>query len=385
MGSRGIRRIDTVEDFLKAVDVARNFSRSKTVIVEEYVPGEEYSIDALVVNGKVYFTGIADRHIFFPPYFVEMGHTIPTTTDGRSLSLIKETFIDALRALGIRDGAAKGDVKWTGERAVIGEVAARLSGGYMSGWTFPYSSGVDLTGAALNQAVGEHPGDLRPSVHNYSAERAFISIPGTVAAVEKLQGARLLTGIREVFLRTGPGDRVDFPTNNVEKCGNFIAVMEHREDAIEAAEEACRRVFVRLKPGETSTFRFLFCGAGDFAPQAFRISDPKNGRVLAAMEDFRLLAPGRRKQPLIALIPLPRPEAETSRDWHGTLFPAALDMTREYCKGMLVGSPGDADILIGGLFWEAFLRGGIQGGVWIIETLHSGYLEQFLEQKRECR
>ena len=46
--------------------------------MEEYLEGPEFSLDALVYNGEVEIYGIADRHIFFPPYFIEMGHTLPS-------------------------------------------------------------------------------------------------------------------------------------------------------------------------------------------------------------------------------------------------------------------------------------------------------------------
>ena len=46
--------------------------------MEEYMEGPEFSIDALVYDGTMTITGFADRHIFFPPYFIEMGHTMPT-------------------------------------------------------------------------------------------------------------------------------------------------------------------------------------------------------------------------------------------------------------------------------------------------------------------
>ena len=92
--------------------------------------------------------------------------------------------------VGLTHGAAKGDVKLTASGPMIGEIAGRLSGGYMSGWTFPYSSGIDLTGAALDLAVGDRPRTLEPTVSWVSAERAWISIPGVVESVSGYETAR---------------------------------------------------------------------------------------------------------------------------------------------------------------------------------------------------
>ncbi len=50
----------------------------------------------------------------------------------------------------------------------------------MSGWTFPYSSGVSVIKAAMNIAAGKPSGLGKISYNKTAAERAFISIPGFV-------------------------------------------------------------------------------------------------------------------------------------------------------------------------------------------------------------
>ena len=184
MGARGVRRVDSRAELEEAVALALQASRTRRALVEEYLEGPELSIDAITWQGRITLCGVADRHIRFPPYFVEMGHTMPTALEAAQVRRAAEVFRRGVRALGIDGGAAKGDVKVTARGAFIGEIAARLSGGYMSGWTFPFSSGVEVTAAALRIAVGLPPGSMRPARRWTSAERAFISIPGIVAAVE---------------------------------------------------------------------------------------------------------------------------------------------------------------------------------------------------------
>lgn len=374
MGARGIRRVDTEAEYQRAVETARRFSRTGTVIVEEYIDGPEFSIDALVVADEVVFTGIADRHIYFPPYFIEMGHTIPTNTDAEVLAAVKAVFIRAVRALGIRNGAAKGDVKWDGRRAVIGEVAARLSGGYMSGWTFPYCSGVELTGNALQMAVGRPPQSLTPTRQWVSAERAFISIPGVVDSVEYAETARSIRWIEEMFIRVGQGDQVDFPTNNVEKSGNFISAAPQRSAAVEAAESACQTVFVRLRPNDTRTRRFLCADNQTWIPAAYALNLPVNLQTIEKMEKFtdyratydQLTIPSALR---IAVRPLPALESETGCDWHGTPIASAWKKVLALSNATVANGENSADIVIGTVFWHAFLRGGIQGAVWLVESI----------------
>ena len=165
--------------------------------------GPEFSIEALVFDGEFRLTGLADRHIFFPPYFIEMGHTIPSGCAPADAERIIQVFQAGIKALGLTHGAAKGDIKLTSRGPMVGEIAGRLSGGYMSGWTFPYSSGLDLTAAALELAVGNRPSSLDVKRDDVAAERAWISIPGKVRNVYGLETAEKGAFVHDVFPRAG--------------------------------------------------------------------------------------------------------------------------------------------------------------------------------------
>ena len=370
MGARGVRRIDCAQTLESAVKDALSLSRSGRVIVEEYVEGPEFSLDAIIYGGDISLCGIADRHIFFPPYFVEMGHTMPTSFQEEDRKRVVDLFFSGISALGIDNGAAKGDIKLSAKGPVIGEIAARLSGGYMSGWTYPYSSGVRIIEAAMRIAVGLPPGPIDPVKCHTAAERAFISIPGTVQSVDLDLSKG--NGIREVFCKVKPGDEVTFPSNNVEKCGNVIGVDVLRDRAVESAEEACRKVFIRLLPFENKTREFLFGGLCDWAPWAFDLANPENSQAYRSMppafSDLIEAVSSRR----VAV--LPKLADEPSADWHGERIGAAFDKVLNLTGFEAVGFDQirSFDVAaVGSLFWKAFLRGGVQGGVWLLDTLVS--------------
>jgi biotin carboxylase len=397
MGSRGVRRVDTPQDLAQAFALALQSSRSGKVIMEAYMPGPELSVDALVADGEIHITGIADRHIFFPPYFVELGHTMPSMLDEKLLNQAMQVFQDGIRAIGIDKGAAKGDIKLTPQGPMIGEIAARLSGGYMSGWTYPYASGVEITEAAMQIAVGLPLGDLTPRYRKVSAERAFISIPGTVVEVAGSEEIKQVAGIKEFFLRAAPGDKVVFPTNNVEKGGNIITQAETREEAIRLAEQGIQTVLLRLKADEPGTNRFLFRDevvkeTGGFyeSTDFFQLASAANRQALQAMPLY-LHHPGLNPAGLnpendLYIQPLPELTSEPGTDWHGMGFQAALRKVCQYTNVMLPASPlspqaGEVtarQLGLGRLFWLAFLRGGAQGGIYLIDTIR-----QHLKRQKE--
>nr|HPO50273.1 ATP-grasp domain-containing protein [Spirochaetota bacterium] len=237
MGARGVMKIENEENLEFAFHNAKKGSPSGELIVEEYMDGPELSIDALVYNDEIFITGVADRIIEREPYFIETGHVMPSNLPKEQVDDAIEVFKKGIRALGINIGAAKGDIKVTKNGAKIGEIAARLSGGFMSAYTYPYSSGVNLIRNAIDVALGFPPCDLTPKYNKVAVEKAFIPEPGIVTEIKGLDDALKIEGVKNIFLNVKVGDEFFEPTSNVEKAGNFIVVGDTREDALDIVKK----------------------------------------------------------------------------------------------------------------------------------------------------
>ncbi len=247
MGARGVRRIEVAQDLATAFEEAKAASVSGRLLVEEYMDGPELSLDALVFDGRFQVTGIADRHIERAPYFVEVGHTMPSSLPQSVQDAVAEVFERAVRALGIDLGAAKGDIKWTPEGPKIVEIAARLSGGWMSAHTYPLSSGVDVMKAAIQIALGETPTHLTPKFEKVAAERALIPEPGKILSIRGVEQARRMKGVREIIFLKEAGDTAEAVTSNMGKTGYVITVGRTREEAIRINDAA--RAAIRIETG----------------------------------------------------------------------------------------------------------------------------------------
>ncbi len=241
MGARGVMRIDNKAQIPDAFRFAKSASPSGELIIEEFMTGPELSIDAVVHNGDITFTGVADRNIEYPPFFVETGHTMPSQMSREVQEEALEVMRAGIRVLGITIGCAKGDIKITKDGPMIGELAARLSGGFMSAYTYPLSSGVDLMKAAIEVALGQEPGNLEPIIHRVSIERAILTRQGIVRRITGLDEAHRVPGIAEIFINVKPGDKIVPPKTNLDKAGHIIAVGDSLEEA-EAAVKKCREL-----------------------------------------------------------------------------------------------------------------------------------------------
>ena len=370
MGSRGCRRADNARELREAVKAAIGFSRSRRAIAESFMDGPEFSVDAIVYHGEITICGLADRHIFFPPYFIEMGHTMPTVIEEEKQSAMLETFCRGIRALGLAGekniGAAKGDIKFTSQGPMIGEIAARLSGGYMSGWTYPYSSGAYPIKGAVLAAMGRKPEGLVPTKNWTCAERAFISIPGTIKQIAGLNDAQNLPFVKDLFSRIAEGGKVSFPENNVTKCGNIIACAPERGDAVTAAETAAKSILLRLDLSDAETAAFL-CAKTAFPPDAFPLTD----ELKAALLQIPDYSPQKGSGENYSIYPFPAFCSSGLRDYMGRTVEEALKAVRLLSGFTLPLAEKNADnkFILCRSFWDALIRGSYQGAVYYIDNL----------------
>lgn len=80
-GSRGIAKVTRnmdKDDFVKAYNVAFNESRDKSVLIEQFIEGPEFSVEIIVWNGKVNVLTVTDKKTTGAPHFVELGHNQPS-------------------------------------------------------------------------------------------------------------------------------------------------------------------------------------------------------------------------------------------------------------------------------------------------------------------
>ncbi len=410
MGSRGCRLARNKDEAFFAVKDAFSSSRSKTIILEKYMDGPEFSIDALIYEGTMTITGFADRHINYSPYFIETGHTIPSLADEKTKAEIFSVFALGAKALGLSEGAAKADIKFTEKGAEIGEIAARLSGGYMSGWTFPYSSDFNLTKEALRIAMGKIPSSLLerrvhldfcppenlknhekpfdmfeiPSLRT-SAERAWISIPGKIKSVERIDDFGNLsefsmnisetTGkpsenqknfpggvfspeseLKDVFPRGfKAGCEVDFPRNNVTKCGNSISVSDNYKKAVEASEKASGSVLIVLEKNSRKTDGFLDGkenpGEKGFPPSAFSCYEK--------IKEMRIEGKIKADSSVLENVPSSIEEflSLPEKDWN---YRTAAQEAELFDRLKQKHAELSADV-----FWKALFRGGIQAALYV--------------------
>lgn len=117
-----------------------------SVIVEEFAPGPEVSIDGAVYKGEYLPMFVARKHSSDHPYFEEVGHVVDAADPLLNDHDLMRTLTRAHQALRIENGITHSEVRLTDRGPLIIEINGRLGG--------------DLIPFLGRTATGIEPGDV---------------------------------------------------------------------------------------------------------------------------------------------------------------------------------------------------------------------------------
>jgi biotin carboxylase len=217
-GSQGVIRADDPAALARAVALVRRIlhrhaSDARTdpgffdVIVEDYLPGREVAVEALMTGGAMTPLAVFDKpDDLSGPFFEETIYVTPSRLPPEALADVLAVTERAARALGLDHGPIHAELRTDGGRASVVEVAARSIGGLCS-QVFRLAAG-PLEDVLLAHAAGL-PLPARPG-RAAAAGVMMIPIPrsGVLRQVTGLDEARAVPGIEGVTLALQPGEAI---------------------------------------------------------------------------------------------------------------------------------------------------------------------------------
>ena len=157
-GSRGITKIEEPSELENAVKNAVSQGFEKRAVIEEYIDGNEYSVEYISYKGKHHFLALTQKFTTGAPNFIEKGHIEPAPVTEDTLSNIKRVVLHALDSLDIKNGASHSEVKVSdnGEVKIV-EIGSRMGGDFIGSSLVELSTGVDFVKAVIDVALGNDP------------------------------------------------------------------------------------------------------------------------------------------------------------------------------------------------------------------------------------
>lgn len=223
--SRGVSMVESTSELLKTFEVAMEYSLNKKVIVEEFVDGNEYSIESLTQNGTTHIIAITQKEVIGSEngFFVESKHVVPANITSKEEEELHKFVKDVIRILKIDNSATHTEVKLSSKGPVLIEIGARLGGDYITSDLVPLAIGVDMLENVIRIALNERINltcdkSLFAGVRFVNSDN-YNSVKGVIAQESEFIIRYELKEYKKILM-----------TNSLDRLGYIIACSRSREE-----------------------------------------------------------------------------------------------------------------------------------------------------------
>ena len=242
--SRGVIRVNNKVELEQAVErVTTMLAEERQIdeaireilLLEEFIPGKEVAIEAMLHNGELDVLAIFDKpDPLDGPFFEETYYITPTSFSENIQQEIKQTVLASCQAYGLNEGPIHAECRINEKGVWILEVAARTIGG-MCGRLLSLGTGHSLEELVLLHAMGK-----RVEVKTIESAAGVLMIPipkaGILKRVEGLLNAQRIPYINDVTIEVREGyELTPLPEGN-----SYLGFIFAEAPTVKEAEQALR-------------------------------------------------------------------------------------------------------------------------------------------------
>ena len=220
--SKGVKKVKNLRELQKAFNDAVNFSRTDTAIVEEFIEGEELSVDVYIENGRAYVLSVSsldkiannDKFVIFRGRYSEDVYN-------RVHDLVCGVAQQIADAFGIKNSPMLIQLITDGKRAFVLEFSARTGGG-VKFMLIKKASGFDVISAVIDLTLGKLPHIEKVNPENKYIYNEFIYCkPGIFDKLEGFDELKKSGVISEFCLFKWKGAEFDTIENSGDRVAGF--------------------------------------------------------------------------------------------------------------------------------------------------------------------
>lgn len=229
--SRGVRKVQNEEELQRCFDEAAHISRTGGVIVEEFVSGDEISVDVYVENGEAKLLCVSNSEkLKTDDRFIIFRGRYPVAASDALLEKIRVVAQQIADAFGLVNSPMLIQMISDGENVSVLEFCAR-TGGNMKYLLIRRACGFDVIGAVIDLTLGQKPHvELSAPEGKYVVNDFIYCNPGVfdrLEGFEVLMEAGILTDYHAIRPR---GFEVRGIASSSDRVAGFTVVADSLEE-----------------------------------------------------------------------------------------------------------------------------------------------------------
>lgn len=242
--SKGVTRVNTEKELADAVERAFQLSRSGKVIVEEFVDGEEISIDAWIDSEgeKILSVSKTSKVYENADSFTIYQSKYPFRGIEGIQNQLKDIVKKIVAAFELSDCPLLVQALVHDNEVSVIEFSARMGGGTKYK-LIEYMSGVPIMEKYVNRILGDNSQILHPVQSEKKVELNYVyAYNGTVTKVTGLENLKKQGVIKEFFLYQPIGSIIQKRTTSSDRVFGFLIAEEDEETLRKTREYVLDRV-----------------------------------------------------------------------------------------------------------------------------------------------
>lgn len=243
-GSRGIRRVDSENEFKDALVYVAGSTHKDYFLVEEFIEGEEFGAQAFVQDGKIEFILPHGDFVFKGDTGVPVGHFAPYELPEEVLEDCKEQLIKAVRAMKLDNCAINADFILKDGKTYVLELGGRSGATCLAELVSLYY-GYDYYEKLIRVAMGEKV--------SFSSEMAIPNVSKLLMSdkdgiiVSQRDDNPVSENLIEVQFDYKVGDMVHAFHVGPHRIGHVIAKGNSLAEAEGILDEALRHIHIEVQ------------------------------------------------------------------------------------------------------------------------------------------
>ncbi|MEY9971444.1 biotin carboxylase [Lysinibacillus sp. RC46] len=239
-GSKDVLLANDSDQLKKHLSHLRSKNPRETIMIEEYIEGPQYLVEALVYKRQANIIGIIEQEITQGKRFIITGYGVLVKAPKEIQAGLEEVLQSIVTAFNIENGALHLELRLTKNGWKLIEINPRISGGAMN--TMLHAAfGFNLVEETLKLFLGERP-DINPK-HRKFVYTKYVIVESK-GILEKVIGRNRATnspGVVDVYVKPKRGTLLTPPLSMGHRYAYVIAegatLAEAKNKAINAAKE----------------------------------------------------------------------------------------------------------------------------------------------------
>ncbi len=251
-GSRGVIYCENHTSAADALEEALRYTKKGNVLIEEFIEGQEYSIEGIHFNGEHHVIQFTEKTTTDFPYNVEIAHIQPADISLQQQSELSVLIVKIGQTLGFENCASHTEIKINSRGIYIIETSPRLGGDFISSILVPLSTGINMEDILIDVSIKNKINNdvLQASLSKYSGVKYFNFPTGVASSIENIDKLNSIKGVKYWKLSLINGDSIKKITSSLDRYGFAIFQSENRSllfDSMDKTESLLHELVVITK------------------------------------------------------------------------------------------------------------------------------------------